>query len=1032
MLYLPALLLAAAVTNGACTGAAPSHAGKDVAPDVASADTPTPPQDTDPGKPDVVAPDVANDTVTAACKCGDGTCDKSCETAEACPIDCGTPACTAADVTACDDKNECTKDTCNDTGSCVHSSIAGPCNDGNACTSKDTCSGSQCQGGAALVCDDGNPCTNDACEPANGCAYVANSLPCSDDDVCTTGDACVLGECKSGAPTTCDDFNACTKDACQVGKGCANLADDATACTDGSECTTVDTCVGGECVGAAPLVCDDGEGCTLDGCDKNVGCTHSTIVGSCDDGDACTTGDLCSDDACVGGAVKDCDDVNPCTDDACVAATGCTHTANTLPCDDKDACTVGDVCAQSACMPGAVTSCADDNLCTTDACNKATGCGHVNNALPCTDGSACTVGDACKDAACLPGAPTVCDDGNVCTEDACDAASGCSNVNYAADCLDGDACTVADICSDGVCMAGVVTDCADNSDCTADVCDSTEGCGHLPINVPCSDGSICTTMDTCVGSVCVGSTPALCSDENPCTDDKCDPLDGCSHPPNSLPCQDDDACTSDDACKDATCQGGPPTLCDDNNTCTADSCYTIGGCVHLALDVTCSDSDACTTSDACSAESVCLGIAVTNCDDGNVCTDDSCDKAIGCQHAANVLSCDDLDVCSTKDDCSEGGCVGSAQLDCDDKNPCTDDSCSAVDGCVATANESPCEDGSVCTVSDVCQGGVCKAGTALPCDDNNVCTDDSCDAVDGCVLAANISPCNDDDACTTADKCGATVCHGGAAPNCDDGNACTVDSCVPATGCSSEVGFEGPCNDGNVCTTVDVCVAKACIGTAPKTCTDGKVCTFDKCDPVGGCNYPAAVYFSDDFSTDTKGWLMQGDWMIGPAQMSIPYPQYNGPSPQCPTCEMKTGGFPEPKTDHTPTNDNGVAGTLIGGYTLRELTPTYFMTSPVVDLSNAQGDVWLQYWHWINADYAGYMEEYTQVYDGTQWVEVENFATTPTAEDAWNLSQLNVTAYKNSSFQVRFAFGTVSTEALSMSGWTVDDVRLVPATTCTW
>jgi hypothetical protein len=44
------------------------------------------------------------------------------------------------------------------------------CDDGNACTTDDTCGAAGC-GGTAVDCDDGNPCTQDVCDPATGCAH---------------------------------------------------------------------------------------------------------------------------------------------------------------------------------------------------------------------------------------------------------------------------------------------------------------------------------------------------------------------------------------------------------------------------------------------------------------------------------------------------------------------------------------------------------------------------------------------------------------------------------------------------------------------------------------------------------------------------------------------------------------------------------------------------------------------------------------------------------------------------------------------
>ena len=52
-------------------------------------------------------------------------------------------------------------------------------------------------------------------------------------------------------------------------------ADDGLPCSD--PCTTGGSCLGGECVGATPVVCDDGDGCTTDRCDPVSGCVQDTI-----------------------------------------------------------------------------------------------------------------------------------------------------------------------------------------------------------------------------------------------------------------------------------------------------------------------------------------------------------------------------------------------------------------------------------------------------------------------------------------------------------------------------------------------------------------------------------------------------------------------------------------------------------------------------------------------------------------------------------------------------------------------------------
>jgi len=79
-------------------------------------------------------------------------------------------------------------------------------------------------------------------------------------------------------------------------------------------------------------------------------------------------------------------------------------------------------------------------------------------------------------------------------------------------------------------------------------------------------------------------------------------------------------------------------------------------------------------------------------------------------------------------------------------------------------------------VSAPCENVVC---TALDqCHDTG-----TCDPLTGqCSNPAKPegTPCGDNNPCTTNDACdGAGLCVGGPAPNCDDGNACTDDSCNP-------------------------------------------------------------------------------------------------------------------------------------------------------------------------------------------------------------------------------------------------------------
>ena len=46
---------------------------------------------------------------------------------------------------------------------------------------------------------------------------------------------------------------------------------------------------------------------------------------------------------------------------------------------------------------------------------------------------------------------------------------------------------------------------------------------------------------------------------------------------------------------------------------------------------------------------------------------------------------------------------------------------------------------------------------------------------------------------------------------------------------------------------------------------------------------------------------------------------------------------------------------VIGGITSDSLHPYYYLTSPAVDVSAAPGQVYLEFWRWLNSDYTPFM-----------------------------------------------------------------------------
>lgn len=406
-------------------------------------------------------------------------------------------------------------------------------------------------------------------------------------------------------------------------------------------------------------------------------------------------------------------------------------------CDDGNPCNGIEFCNNGNCAPGVPVSCSDGN-----DCNGLERCAVING-----------------QAVCQPGAGQACDDNNPCTTDSCDTAFGCIHtpVRDGLVCDDHSLCTVNDQCVSGQCT-GTVTDFARN----------------------CNDGNACNGIETCdptTGNTCLPGTPLVCTpDNNPCTTDTCDPVLGCNFP-NTLPCNDNNACTGPDVCTDGTC---------------------VGPLTAAAAACNLGDGNPCNGIEHCDAASGACVSTVPNCDDLNPCTDDSCDPAAPnasepCVHVNNNAGCNDGNACTTGDVCAAGRCAGTLS---------------------AAASACNLGDGNVCDGIEQCNTttGACDA-VPLNCDDGNPCTADSCDALVGCMHVVLTGVCNDGNACTVGDECVNGACLG--APT------------ATAQGC----------DDHNVCDGIETCDATsgACVPGTPLNCDDGDACTTDTCDPVNGC-----------------------------------------------------------------------------------------------------------------------------------------------------------------------------------------------------
>jgi hypothetical protein len=202
-----------------------------------------------------------------------------------------------------------------------------------------------------------------------GCKHQNNTATCDDGDPCTTGDTCSAGLC-AGTPMVCTSkTDQCNTGVCTAGTCTASPVTDGTACNDGLACTATDVCTAGTCTGSGDSCGPNATGCT-EGTPPTCACTGGYMssngqcvptvnqctatpcvaMATCSDpsntpgGGTCTCPSGFTGDGTVSGS--GCTEINNCAGNPCGSAGTCVNGVNTYTCN----CNAGSVAVNGVCV----------------------------------------------------------------------------------------------------------------------------------------------------------------------------------------------------------------------------------------------------------------------------------------------------------------------------------------------------------------------------------------------------------------------------------------------------------------------------------------------------------------------------------------------------------------------------------------------------------------------------------------------------------------------------------------------------------
>lgn len=766
-----------------------------------------------------------------------------CTSAGTCPaittIACGSQPCNTA-KTAC--QGSCATDADCVTGFyCNGTTCAAKLAQGSSCSRNAMCTNNTCVDKVCCnsACGGGNPNDCQACN-ASGVCTTLSGTSCQDGNACTTNDTCNAGTCVGGAAPNCNDANPCTVDTCLPATGCSNVAGNqgATCRTAAGVCDVPETCTGSSAVCPVNGFAAPGTQCRAPSC---TGGTQSAVAVCTGSSAACPASVtkpcapyVCGATACLANCASsaDCSAGNFCSAGKCVPQ----KSAGQVCASNGDCVTghcVDGVCCDTACTGQCQACNTQGNVGT---CKPVSGAPPPGRTACAGDGSVCNgVCDGTNGATCTyAGASTRCRSPS-CTNDvatlaaSCDGAGKCPALQTQAcapfvcgasqcegSCTTDAQCQAGLFCSAGKCvpLLGPGGKCVHDTDCKTGIC-VDQVCCDTRCTGQCEACDVAGLRGTCSpvpDGTPHGGRPACVSDKSACAG-SCDGTtrDSCVYPGPSV------------QCRAPSCSGGTATVgahCNGVGTCPAEERVDCGqACVGSQCGNACLADDACNQGEFCIA-GICLPQRANGaaCNDSNECASSYCVDGVCCDTAC-LGQCEACNVSGAAGTCSPvvGAPVG-VRSACAGTDPTCAGKCDGTvrDRCFYPGASVVCTPPS-CTNGVATLPQTCNSGGSCGPFQSQVCAPYSCGATQ---CAGN---CTVDGQCAAGQYCAAGVCVAGlptGAP-CAGSNQCSSGFCVDGVCCDRAC--DGQCEACDDATSIGVChtttgrphgIRPACGGTA--------------------------------------------------------------------------------------------------------------------------------------------------------------------------------------------------------------------------